>query len=191
MNKYYSYFCSSIGNRDAVFDDALGFFKNKPINILEIGSARNLNPYNRMSDGWSSFHFYRYIRQNGGSLTTCDIDEGAVITYNQMFEGLSAHNREIICVDGLSKIGPQYDLIYLDGGDNPADMLNQLNLIDLKTQVVLCDDFSIKGTQCKIEHPNYVLYHWEESSHEMALYKHGRSGKILLKQNQTSVTINL
>lgn len=171
MNKYYQYFNSSKGNRDPIFQDVLRIFDGRPISILEIGAARSLDFYNRQGDGWSSYHYYDYINKNGGVLSICDIDANALNTCKELFEGLNVENVRFINGDGLKKINDSYDLIYLDGGDDPNDMVQQLNLIDFSKQVVLCDDYHTKGSYAKKTHTNSILYKWTTSDHEMALFR--------------------
>ena len=61
---YYEQFKTQQSNRDPYFNYTLSLFNRKPINILELGCARDFN--SRLGDGWSSFHFLEYISKYGG-----------------------------------------------------------------------------------------------------------------------------
>jgi len=180
MNQYLNHFLNSKGNRDLIFQDVLNSFSSKPISVLEIGAARSLDSYSRMADGWSSFHYYNYIKKNGGSLTICDISEIALSNCKTLFENLiSDVDIKFVLGDGGLLINEKYDLIYLDGGDDPEDMVNQLSKINLNSQKVLCDDFHTKGSLARSIFPNVTLYKWQGHEHEMAFYRHNYKGLII------------
>lgn len=184
-NKYLEYFLNSRGNRDLIFNDTLNIFQSKPINILEIGAARSLDFYNRQGDGWSSLHYYQYIIKNGGTLTICDIDPKSISTCQELFANLETSNVKFVVEDGFKLINEHYDLIYLDGSDDPNDMVLQLNAINLSKQVVLCDDFHTKGSLAIKYHPNVIIYGWRDSGHRMGLYRPNYlRSEIYIKQIQ-------
>jgi predicted O-methyltransferase YrrM len=168
MNKYCEYFKTVKGNRDSYFELVLNYFQGKPIKILEIGSARNLDFGGRQGDGWSSIHFYNYIKANGGSLKIVDIDHRAIENCKQLLENYSA-DVSFEVADGIDFINDSYDLIYLDGGDDPVDMVKQYQKISSKT-IVLCDDFSTKGSVLRTAFPKFRLLKWVGNPHEMAIY---------------------
>lgn len=179
MNQYLEHFLNSKGNRDLIFQDVLNSFSGKPISILEIGAARNLDSYSRMADGWSSLHYYNYIKQNGGSLTICDISDSSISNCKKLFENLTNDlDINFVLADGNNLIDSKYDLIYLDGGDDPRDMVTQLSKINFNSQKVLCDDFHSKGSIARSIFPNFTLYKWQGHDHEMAFYRHNYRGTI-------------
>lgn len=171
---YFQFFKESVGNRDTVFNYVLEIFGKKPISILEIGCTRNLDHGARMGDGWSSLHFYDYISTNGGQLDIVDLDQSAISICNLL---LSSHpnypNNVTLTVDyGRNLITKKYDLIYLDGGDDPNEMVEEYELIQKVSPnaVILCDDFHAKGSLLRLKYPNYELIKWHGNSHEMAIY---------------------
>jgi predicted O-methyltransferase YrrM len=179
MNQYLNHFLNSKGNIDLIFQDALNSFSGKSIRILEIGATRNLDNYSRMADGWSSLHYYSYIKKNGGSLTICDISESSLSNCKKLFENLTSDvDVKFLLADGTALIDDSYDLIYLDGGDDPKDMVTQLSKINLNSQKVLCDDFHTKGSIARNIFSNCTLYKWEGHSHEMAFYRQNYKGVI-------------
>lgn len=175
MSSHYQFFKETAGNRDTVFQHALSFLNKAPANFLEIGSLRRTGIEARHGDGYSTFHYAEHVRDFGGNLTVCDIDPNAVAA------AMSVVSPEFpfvnyYCCDGKSLLGPQnvYDFVYLDGSDDPRDMLAEFELC--KSKLILCDDFSSKGILLKKKYPEYFLYFWEGHGHEMALYGIG-SGK--------------
>ena len=48
--------------------------------------------------------------------------------------------------DAIEHIDEGYDIYYLDGSDDPQEMLDQFNKIKHTNSVVVIDDYSIKGT---------------------------------------------
>ena len=58
--------------------------------------------------------------------------------------------------DVLKKLNRRWDLVYLDGGENPQEMLHEYEASNAK--YVLCDDFSTKGLLLKKKYPNFRLY---------------------------------
>jgi hypothetical protein len=184
---YYQYFGSCAGNRDLVFDYTLSLFNEKPIKILEIGTIRDLSLPARASDGWSSFHFLRYINKNYGSLDICDISKAALdnISILNNYKQDKHIDINFNLGEGINFINKDYDLIYLDGGDSLDEMVDELGKIDLTKQVVLCDDFHTKGQKVKEIYKNHLLFKWVDNQHEMALFhKNINGGTIVLNQIQ-------
>ena len=173
MNNYYNYWKQSINqhlSRDPIFLDVLSKFENKPINILEIGCARDLNFQARYGDGWSSLFWADYIKENGGSLISCDINQGSLDNVKSLLENVEIQFSTILA-DGsdILKNNNQYDLIYLDGSDCPNQMLDQMKLCDLNRSYVFCDDFNQKGVLVAQEYPQHILYILS-NDHRMALF---------------------
>lgn len=184
MNPYYEYFLSSKGNRDLVFEDCFKRLGGAPLYCLEIGAARNLDFRSRQSDGWSSFHFYSYIKKYGGHLTICDIDSYAIDQCKKLFINSDLELVKFVNQDGLQLINDKYNLIYLDGSDNPADMVLQISMINVFKQMILCDDFHTKGSSAKGVYDKYISYKWRGHEHEMALYDKNEQLNILFETIQ-------
>lgn len=166
---YWKYFESTVGNRDFVFNDILSYF-NGPLNILEIGCARNTDLKARRSDGWSSFHFLRYILANGGMLDIVDIEQKSLDACQTLLESRFDNPRDLVkrvglfCHNGESFLHAtkpfiKYDLVFLDGGDDPEQTRAQFEILK-PGQKVLIDDFHAKGKTMKDKHRDYRRYYW-------------------------------
>lgn len=176
MNEKYEFWKNTIcsqPSRDPIFFDVLSKFNSQPINVLEIGCARDLKNPARFGDGWSSFFWAEYINKHGGHLTSCDIDIIAVENVKKLLSYFSEKiSLDIILEDGLNflKSDKDYNLIYLDGSDCPHAMLEQMSYCNLSKSYVLCDDFNQKGVLLPEKYPNYILYKIKGTNHQMALF---------------------
>lgn len=173
MNKYYNYWKNSINtslSRDPIFLDVLSRFEQKPINILEIGCARNIDNQSRYGDGWSSLFWADYIMNYGGSLLSCDIDLNSINNVKILLDQIPIKFNTVV-EDGsiVLKSKNCYDLIYLDGSDCPNQMLDQMSLCDLENSYVFCDDFNQKGTLVSQKYSNHILFVLS-NNHQMALF---------------------
>jgi len=184
MNSYYKEWqdtlCKSL-SRDPIFIDVLNNFKDKPINVLEIGCARSLS--GRYGDGWSSLFWADHILKNGGSLDVCDIDQNCIDNAKILLENFDKEIKvNFITDDGINVLQDvdKYDIIYLDGSDDPNQMVDQLKLCNLDKNYVFCDDFHTKGSLASTIYPNHILYKLS-NGHQMALF-----GKDII-----SKTVNL
>lgn len=174
---YYEYWKSSKGNRDEVFNDVFQNL-NKPVNILEIGVSRNLDPAVRGSDGWSSLYFANHIKMFGGKLVSVDLDPNAIKNCKILCQELDDDISHDYYVDfGTSILIEKkitYDLIYLDGGDGEDEMLEEYEIIANRRTgtlpLILCDDFHVKGGLLRKKYDKFLLYKWENNPHEMGLY---------------------
>lgn len=182
MNKYYKEWrdtlCKGL-SRDPIFIGVLDIFKNKPINVLEIGCARSLS--GRYGDGWSSLFWADHILKNGGSLDVCDIDQNCIDNAKILLENFDKEiSIKFITDDGINVLREvdKYDIIYLDGSDDPNQMIDQLELCDLENKYVFCDDFHTKGSLVGLKYPNHILYVLS-NGHEMALFGNGLERKII------------
>ncbi len=192
---YWEYFKSTTGNRDFVFQDILSEFNGRPLQICEIGCARNKDLRARKGDGWSSFHFLDYIMRHGGALDIVDIDPTNLANCRVLLESYFPDPTDIIyrlgfyCRDGesyLHYIKPfvkPYDLVFLDGGDDPKQTLAQFCELN-RGEKVLIDDFHSKGILMSAVYPDYRCYRWTalpwDKAPEMAAYGFG-SGLIKCK----------
>jgi predicted O-methyltransferase YrrM len=158
----------------------LDFFNEKPLNILELGCSRDFN--SRLGDGWSSFYFLDYINTFGGSFKTNDIVAQNIENCKDLLKthpnfGNIQNRVEFIVDDALKVLDENSktdwaDLIYLDIGDSPELTLQCFEKINLNKTVVLCDDFTTKGTLLSRKYPQYLEMGWPSPiGHKMALYK--------------------
>lgn len=168
-DKFYNHFKNSVNDRDKVFINLLEKFNKKPINILEIGAARSLDSTAKGGDGWSSFFWAEYISTYGGSLTIVDINNDNLNNCKTLLSNYQNSNIKFICGDGLDYIDNTYDIIYLDGSDDPYEMLKQFNKIDRKKTLILCDDFHGKGLVLRNVHKDFESI-MVNHIHEMAIY---------------------
>jgi hypothetical protein len=182
MDKYYEAFKNIRGNRDIVFETVLDYFDNKPLSILEIGCARNLDLGSRQSDGWSTCFWADYISKNTGWVDIYDISEESINNCRKLVKywthaksefdhsiTFCFHNEE--CDDFRD-----YDLIFLDGGDDPNQTLSQFK--QTGSAVVLIDDFHTKGRL--IQDKPDTLWHFE-NGHELVCFGGPKLGRVELK----------
>jgi len=156
------FFEKEIG-RDWIFKEVVSLFDKAPLKIGEIGCARS--PAGRAGDGWSTFFWANYIEKFGGELHTCDIDEKAIeFTKNSIPEN---YNVTYYCMGGeefIKENGP-FDFVYLDGSNDPKEAQAQFNLLKNKTDVILVDDWWIKGFDLIGEYER-ILYQEGEGRRE-------------------------
>lgn len=182
MNSYYKEWqdtlCKSL-SRDPIFIDVLNNFKNKPIHVLEIGCARSLS--GRYGDGWSSLFWADHILKNGGFLDVCDIDQNCIDNAKILLENFDKEIKvNFITDDGINVLQDvdKYNIIYLDGSDDPHQMVDQLKLCNLEKNYVFCDDFHTKGSLASTIYPNHTLYKLS-NGHQMALFGKDIIAKII------------
>jgi len=166
-DKYYRAFKDIRGNRDVVFETVLDYFENKPIEILEIGCARNLDVGSRQSDGWSTCFWADYISQNKGTLSIYDISDESTSNCRKI---INHWWKNINCKIFTTAYGGDYknfDLIFLDGGDDPRETLNQFEKTeDSGAEIILIDDFHSKGRL--LPQPD-TIWKWE-NGHQLAAF---------------------
>jgi hypothetical protein len=174
MNKY-DFFKKTAGNRDSVFNYLIdNFFKEMPINILEIGCLRDASEGSRRGDGWSDFHWIDYQDKYGGNLTICDISQNNLDVSSSLisnFPRIDSLSVNFLCEDGFKVIkdSSNYDFYYLDGGDNPYESLDQFEAIP-KNKIILIDDAHTKGVLIRDKYKNYICFGWKNHDHKMVLY---------------------
>jgi predicted O-methyltransferase YrrM len=152
--------------RDEVFKDVISFFNKKVINILEIGSLRSQH---RNGDGWSTIFLAEYVNNHGGFLTVSNINADDLnFCKNIIQEVIPEVKIDFVLEDGLKLIEPHYDFVYLDGGDDPQDTLNQFNLINKEDTFILVDDFHTKGSLLPKD-TVHTFYNFT-NGYQMALY---------------------
>lgn len=93
--------------------------------ILETGSIRGTEEQYHQNDGWSTLTFAEYVRDNGGSLTSIDLDTSAadeVLTRHglrDLVELIEGDSVETINAFSDSTV---FDVVLLDS-DNDADLI--------------------------------------------------------------------
>jgi len=134
--------------RDKVFYEVLKMFNEEPIKILQVGAIETFDAQFRFGSGWSDIFFGDYIKKHGGELTVCDInlDHLANSITSASLLDYSVHT---ILARAEAVMKPEYDLYYLDGGNDPEECSEQMDIIKDSSCVVLCDDFYIKAALIK------------------------------------------
>lgn len=188
---FYEQFRNQKSNRDGCFNYVLNTFNQKPINILELGCARDFN--GRLGDGWSSFHFFEYISNYGGTFTTIDIVEqnvkncATMLSTHPKFNDLKP-NLNFLVGDALAVLDDKKyhhentNLIYLDVSDDPILTLKCFEKMNLNNSAVFVDDFSSKGIILSEKYPTFLEMRWPPPiGHKMALYsKQQKKEKLIL-----------
>lgn len=187
MDNYYKAFKEIKGNRDIVFETVLDYFNKRPIEILEIGCARNLDISSRQSDGWSTCFWANYICENGGYLISFDINKESTENCKQLISTWlekpsfdHSYDIEILNEECIFDSSSEYDLVFLDGGDDPNETLKQWEVckFDLSVEAILIDDFHTKGRL--IQDKPDTLWHFE-NGHQLACFGGPKLGKVNLQ----------
>lgn len=166
--KYIEYFYNNNGFRDVFFKDVLNSFNSKPIDILEVGCARDLNLYARNSDGWSTVFWSEYIKNNGGTLSVVDASLESINNCKKLIKWDFEDGLVEFFLDDNWDHWKGFNLIFLDAGDDPNLMLNQFKKCENEA-IIICDDFHAKGSRLsKYKEPD-TLYTWK-LGHQMAAY---------------------
>lgn len=165
---HYQWFKDGKGNRDPIFEEILGLLNKKPANILEIGTMRSIDE--RSSGGASTFFWAEYIKSFGGKLHICDASSESLDfsggALKEFYDKAIFHLNYGINV--IKKLAIEWDIVYLDGSNDPREMLEEYEAC--KAKYILCDDFFTKGVLLRNKYPNFRLYKWRSSNHELALF---------------------
>lgn len=172
MNKYYTEFKQPFGNgsRDPIFQRVENeLLEDKPAKILEIGSIRD--PNSKDGDGWSTFYWAEHVEKYGGKIVVCDIDPLAIQTAKEMLSDfIEKIDIQFVVDDGINWIQKEeWDLVFLDGADDPNHMYEQYKKINRTKTHILCDDFHGKGVRLQQDYVDFVLLPCNHI-HLMAMY---------------------
>jgi hypothetical protein len=113
--------------------------------ILETGSIRNEAEEYHQNDGWSTLTFAQYVKANGGTLTSVDLDisaADAVLTRHGLRDTVNlVEQHSIAFLSGEVDAAARYDVILLDS-ENDADLILHEYLLAkyLHPGLVLVDD---------------------------------------------------
>lgn len=168
-----THICDTIlnhGHRDLLLTQMLhpANLMARPLNILQVGAIEDLTLRFRHGSGWSDIFFASYISMFGGSLTVVDIDQSHLDNSEKVLsefhkivkvspgEDLQVPAKySLVLSDALDFIkgsNDSYDIIYLDGSNDPEETKSQYDAIDKdSTSVILVDDFSIKGSSIEFD----------------------------------------
>jgi len=133
-------------DRDSIFQKVLSSFDNRPVDIFQVGAIETFDERWRYGSGWSDIIFGNYIKKNGGSLNICDINLDNIANSHFMAYHLG-YNINFELADASEIIGKkEYDIYYLDGGNDPKETQDQYEKITAAKCVIIIDDLFIKGT---------------------------------------------
>lgn len=172
MNKYYQNFKLTPSPRQFVFEKAIELLDQKPANILEIGTIRDLSLQAKDGDGYSTLFWCEYVKKYGGSILVTDISEQAIQNCKIVTQDFTNEiDIKYVTEDGYNYINDSFDLIYLDGSDDNNEMIKQFEKCNRLKSLILCDDAN-KGGKCDLlryKYPDYELFqvNW---LHQMIMY---------------------
>jgi len=133
--------------RSVVFEKVLKFLEQKPLEMLEIGTSRDLSPDARGGDGWSTIYWCEYIQKYGGRIITCDTDAQAIENCKILTK------KYVDSVDITYHLGDAEELIddsfnfyYLDGADDSRATYRQFKKVNRNKAHVLVDDYKTTKT---------------------------------------------
>ena len=138
--------------RDPIFKEVLNSFDKNPVNILQVGAIETLSGFRwRVSSGWSDIIWGEYINRHGGQLSVVDVDidhlaHSALVGQNLGYPVTLLYGDGADRIDDQNNQGVEYNIYYLDGGNDPQETLEQYLKVKDKNCVVIIDDYSIKGT---------------------------------------------
>lgn len=95
------------------------------LDILETGSIRGTEEQYHQNDGWSTLTFAQYVRDNGGSLVSIDLDTAAadeVLTRHGVRDLVELIKGDSVQTINALEISRGLDVVLLDS-DNDADLI--------------------------------------------------------------------
>lgn len=95
------------------------------LSILETGSIRNTGEEYHQNDGWSTLTFAEYVRDNGGSLISIDLDTAAadeVLTRHDVRRFVMLVEGDSVETIGRLKPSTALDVVLLDS-ENDAELI--------------------------------------------------------------------
>lgn len=144
--------------RRIFFNQLLNHLAPQPLKIVQVGAIEEISLAWRIWSGWSDVHFGMYIKQHGGSLAICDINEqhlrnsaflAEVFGYRETIATILGKAEEIFLTHSATNWGTNLlslaNIIYLDGANDPEETLLQLQYIRTDKSIVIVDDWEIKG----------------------------------------------
>jgi len=132
-------------DRDLIFSKVLSLFNGGSVDIFQVGAIETFDERWRYGSGWSDIIFGNYIKNNGGSLTICDIHLDNIANSYFAASHMGYKINFELADAGEIISGKDYDIYYLDGGNDPNETEKQFNSITAKKCAVIIDDLLIKG----------------------------------------------
>ena len=119
------------------------------LKILETGTIRGTEEQYHHNDGWSTLTLAEYVRDNGGSLTSIDLDINAattVLTRHGLLEHVNlvqGHSIDVLSRDVADHQEDSLDVVFLDSDNDASLIMNEFFLAKLLMRhpaLVLVDD---------------------------------------------------
>lgn len=169
-NDYFKYFHETKGLRDTFFRSLLSSYYNKSINVLELGTSRDIRNDARNGDGWSTLWWLTHVLCFGGHITAIDLSAESIDNCQKLTE----HYEEYITYlvdNGEKYLEDKFDIIYLDGSDDPNDMLRQFETCLNFNAAICMDDFNSKGVLVWEKYKDRVKLFNCNGTHLMGYYR--------------------
>ena len=145
-------------------------YYNKSINVLELGTSRDIRNDARNGDGWSTLWWLTHVLCFGGHITAIDMSSESIDNCKKLTNGYENYINYIID-DGEKYLNNKFDIIYLDGSDDPKDMLRQFEVCMEFDSMIVMDDFHTKGSLVYDKYKNKVQIFNCNGSHLIGYFK--------------------
>lgn len=163
-----------IGRGDS-FKNALTRLHSKnivdPI-FVEIGTTRGGYGGGPYGDGWATLAWCWYANKFGGQVHTVDVDNNCLEQCRHItskFESVINYHH-MSGVQFLEDFKPAIDFLYLDGSDDPQEMLDEYNSAWLKNStLILLDDIPenfLEAGKGRLVIPELLDNGWEMVYHD-------------------------
>ena len=149
MKRYIPDVVLGLGGRDDYFRQILSQFAPSGISILQIGAIEEKKRAWRHFSGWSDIFFASYIDVFGGSLDVVDFDPEHLKNSEELLSDFNIDFTVNVseASEFISSSNKNYDLVYLDAGNDPEETKHQYDILNKKyISIIIVDDFPIKGT---------------------------------------------
>lgn len=170
-NSYFKYFHNSKGLRDNFFTSLLGAYYNKSINVLELGTSRDIRNDARNGDGWSTLWWITHVLCFGGHITTVDLSAESIENCKKLTQGYEEYIDYYVDNGERYLESDKFDIIFLDGSDDPNDMLRQFEICMDFDSAIIMDDFNSKGVLVWEKYKDRVKLFNCNGTHLMGFYK--------------------
>lgn len=124
----------------------------RPLNIVETGCVRDVNPTSLITDGWSSFYLAKWAATHGGKFTTIELD-ATNLAHGKIFLERFKLSDNVQFVNGesveeISKLKEKVDVFYLDSCDGVEHGLAEFKAALAHDPIlIIMDDFISKAAK--------------------------------------------
>jgi|19_taG_2_1085344.scaffolds.fasta_scaffold06837_4 hypothetical protein len=155
IKKHIAFSILGLSPRDGLFTHTMNgnHFNFSSLNILQIGAIEEPTLRFKLGSGWSDIVFASYINLFGGKLTVVDINEEHLNNSKTVLNDFNI-DHDLVLSDASDHIknNKPYDVVYLDGSNDPEETEHQYNLLDKdSTSIIIIDDFKLKGDTIKFD----------------------------------------